>query len=44
MLSRAGLPVTDATNFMSPKWVPQMTDYTEILEGIQKSPGIATQS
>ncbi|XP_040835476.1 hydroxymethylglutaryl-CoA lyase, mitochondrial isoform X1 [Ochotona curzoniae] len=39
MLSEAGLPVIEATSFVSPKWVPQMADHTEVLRGIQKFPG-----
>uniref|UniRef100_G3VS81 Hydroxymethylglutaryl-CoA lyase, mitochondrial n=1 Tax=Sarcophilus harrisii TaxID=9305 RepID=G3VS81_SARHA len=40
MLSEAGLPVIEATSFVSPKWVPQMADHTEVLMGIKKFPGI----
>ncbi|XP_036203853.1 hydroxymethylglutaryl-CoA lyase, mitochondrial isoform X1 [Myotis myotis] len=40
MLSEAGLPVIEATSFVSPKWVPQMADHIEVLKGIQKFPGI----
>ncbi|XP_037357333.1 hydroxymethylglutaryl-CoA lyase, mitochondrial isoform X2 [Talpa occidentalis] len=40
MLSEAGLPVIEATSFVSPKWVPQMADHVEVLKGIQKFPGI----
>ncbi|XP_030179982.1 hydroxymethylglutaryl-CoA lyase, mitochondrial isoform X3 [Lynx canadensis] len=40
MLSEAGLPVIEATSFVSPKWVPQMADNAEVLKGIQKFPGI----
>uniref|UniRef100_A0A2K6SPJ1 Hydroxymethylglutaryl-CoA lyase, mitochondrial n=1 Tax=Saimiri boliviensis boliviensis TaxID=39432 RepID=A0A2K6SPJ1_SAIBB len=40
MLSEAGLSVIEATSFVSPKWVPQMADHTEVLKGIQKFPGI----
>uniref|UniRef100_A0A8C5ZW20 Hydroxymethylglutaryl-CoA lyase, mitochondrial n=1 Tax=Marmota marmota marmota TaxID=9994 RepID=A0A8C5ZW20_MARMA len=40
MLSEAGLPVVEVTSFVSPKWVPQMADHTEVLKGIQKFPGI----
>ncbi|XP_069935199.1 hydroxymethylglutaryl-CoA lyase, mitochondrial isoform X1 [Oryctolagus cuniculus] len=39
MLSEAGLPVIEATSFVSPKWVPQMADHTEVLKGIRKFPG-----
>ncbi|XP_032156679.1 hydroxymethylglutaryl-CoA lyase, mitochondrial [Sapajus apella] len=40
MLSETGLSVIEATSFVSPKWVPQMADHTEVLKGIQKFPGI----
>uniref|UniRef100_A0A8C8XQV8 Hydroxymethylglutaryl-CoA lyase, mitochondrial n=1 Tax=Panthera leo TaxID=9689 RepID=A0A8C8XQV8_PANLE len=40
MLSEAGLPVIEATSFVSPKWVPQMADNAEVLKGIQKFPGV----
>ncbi|XP_008961375.2 hydroxymethylglutaryl-CoA lyase, mitochondrial isoform X1 [Pan paniscus] len=40
MLSEAGLSVIETTSFVSPKWVPQMGDHTEVLKGIQKFPGI----
>ncbi|XP_010887274.1 3-hydroxy-3-methylglutaryl-CoA lyase, cytoplasmic isoform X2 [Esox lucius] len=36
MLSETGLPVIEATSFVSSKWVPQMADHTEVLQGIQK--------
>ena len=40
-LADAGLPAVEATAFVSPKWVPQMADHTEVLEGIRKKPGVA---
>ncbi|XP_036402943.1 3-hydroxy-3-methylglutaryl-CoA lyase, cytoplasmic isoform X1 [Megalops cyprinoides] len=40
MLSEAGLPVIEATSFVSSKWVPQMADSTEVLRGIKRSPHI----
>uniref|UniRef100_A0A8D1FUU2 hydroxymethylglutaryl-CoA lyase n=1 Tax=Sus scrofa TaxID=9823 RepID=A0A8D1FUU2_PIG len=40
MLSETGLPVIEVTSFVSPKWVPQMADHTEVLKGIQKFPGV----
>jgi len=40
-LSAAGLPAVEATAFVSPKWVPQMADHTEVLEGIHRRPGVA---
>ncbi len=39
-LSEAGLPAVEATAFVSPKWVPQMADHTEVLEGIHRRPGV----
>ncbi|KAF2985730.1 hypothetical protein EK904_003828, partial [Melospiza melodia maxima] len=41
MLSETGLQVIEATSFVSPKWVPQMADHTEVLQGIRKCPGIS---
>ena len=38
-LSEAGLPVVEATSFVSPKWVPQMGDNTVVLTGIRRRPG-----
>ncbi|XP_012679625.1 hydroxymethylglutaryl-CoA lyase, mitochondrial isoform X2 [Clupea harengus] len=40
MLSEAGLPVIEATSFVSPKWVPQMADQVEVMQGIHKKPGV----
>lgn len=39
-LAEAGLPAVEATAFVSPKWVPQMADHTEVLEGIRRKPGV----
>ena len=39
-LAGAGLPAVEATAFVSPKWVPQMADHTEVLEGIRRRPGV----
>lgn len=33
-LSACGLPVVEATSFVSPKWVPQLADAAEVLEQI----------
>ncbi len=38
-LSEAGLPVIEATSFVSPKWVPQMADAAEVMAGIHRCPG-----
>jgi len=40
-LADAGLPAVEATAFVSPKWIPQMADHTELLEGIRRKPGVA---
>ena len=37
-LAEAGLPVIEATSFVSPKWVPQMGDNAAVLQGIKKHP------
>jgi len=39
-LADCGLPAVEATAFVSPKWVPQMADHTEVLEGIRRKPGV----
>jgi hydroxymethylglutaryl-CoA lyase len=40
-LADAGLPAVEATAFVSPKWIPQMADHTEVLERIRRKPGVA---
>ena len=40
-LADCGLAAVEATAFVSPKWVPQMADHTEVLEGIRRKPGVA---
>lgn len=37
-LAEAGLRVIEATSFVSPKWVPQMGDNTEVMRGIRRHP------
>ena len=39
-LADAGLPAIEATAFVSPKWIPQMADHTEVLERIRRKPGV----
>jgi len=39
-LADAGLPAVEATAFVSPKWVPQMADHTEVLERIRRKSGV----
>ncbi|MEN3352961.1 MAG: hydroxymethylglutaryl-CoA lyase [Betaproteobacteria bacterium] len=40
-LTDAGLPVVEATAFVSPKWVPQMADNAEVMAGIRRKPGVS---
>jgi hydroxymethylglutaryl-CoA lyase len=40
-LADAGLGSVEATAFVSPKWVPQMADHTEVLERIRRKPGVS---
>ena len=40
-LSATGLPVVEATSFVSAKWVPQMADAAEVMAGIARRPGTA---
>jgi hydroxymethylglutaryl-CoA lyase len=39
-LTDAGLPVVQATAFVSPKWVPQMADNANVMAGIHRKPGV----
>ncbi len=40
-LGAAGLPAIEATSFVSPKWVPQMGDNSEVMRRIQRLPGVS---
>ena len=40
-LADAGLPVIEATAFVSPKWVPQMADNAQVMAGIRRKPGVS---
>jgi hydroxymethylglutaryl-CoA lyase len=40
LLSKTGLPVVEAGAFVSPKWVPQMADATEVFAGIERRPAV----
>ena len=40
-LAEAGLPVIEATSFVSPQWVPQMGDNAEVMAGITRKPGVS---
>lgn len=39
-LSATGLTRIEVTSFVSPEWVPQMADATEVLTGISRTPGV----
>ena len=39
-LQNAGLKEIEVTSFVSPKWVPQMADATEVMAGIQRKTGV----
>jgi hydroxymethylglutaryl-CoA lyase len=40
-LADAGLPAVESTAFVSPKWIPQMADHTEVLEGLHRKAGVS---
>ena len=40
-LSATGLSAIEATSFVSPKWVPQMADNTQVMFGINRSHGVS---
>jgi hydroxymethylglutaryl-CoA lyase len=40
-LADAGLSAVEATAFVSPKWIPQMADHTEVLERLRRKPGVS---
>lgn len=39
-LAKAGIRHIEAASFVSPKWVPQMGDATEVMHGIQRQSGV----
>ncbi len=39
-LQDAGLTEIEVTSFVSPKWVPQMADNTQVMAGIQRKAGV----
>ncbi|KAJ1952461.1 hypothetical protein IWQ62_006216, partial [Dispira parvispora] len=39
-LAATGLSVVEATSFVSPKWVPQMADASEVMTRINRQPGV----
>jgi hydroxymethylglutaryl-CoA lyase len=40
-LAKAGLRVIEAASFVSPKWVPQMADHAQIMQGLKRHPGVS---
>ncbi|GAA4560123.1 hydroxymethylglutaryl-CoA lyase [Planotetraspora kaengkrachanensis] len=39
-LAAAGLTTIEATSFVHPKWVPQLADAAELLDGLPRVPGV----
>ena len=39
-LQAAGLREIEVTSFVSPKWVPQMADNTQVMAGVQRAAGV----
>ncbi|KAJ1917252.1 hypothetical protein IWQ60_007839 [Tieghemiomyces parasiticus] len=39
-LAETGLSVVEATSFVSPKWVPQMADNSQVMAQIKRLPGV----
>lgn len=40
LLSESGLPLVEATSFVSPKAIPQLADAADVFAGIRKRPGV----
>lgn len=40
MLSETGLRRIEVTSFVSPKWVPQLADAAEVMQGIRRKPDV----
>ena len=41
MLSAAGLPVIEVSSCVSPKWVPQLADFKEVISGITQKRNVS---
>lgn len=41
MICAAGFRSVEVTSFVSPKWVPQMADAADVMQGIQRSVGVS---
>ena len=40
-LSQTGLATIEGGSFVSPKWMPQMADSREVMQGIKRQPGVS---
>lgn len=40
-LAKAGLRAIEVASFVSPKWVPQMADHAQIMQGLKRHPGVS---
>lgn len=40
MLGAAGLRFIEATSFVSPKWVPQLADSSDVMKAVRRRPGV----
>jgi hydroxymethylglutaryl-CoA lyase len=40
-LAATGLPVVEATSFVSPKWIPQLADAAEVMAAVKRRAGVA---
>jgi isopropylmalate/homocitrate/citramalate synthase len=40
-LTETGLAAIEGASFVSPKWIPQMGDSSEVMQGIKRRPGIS---
>ena len=40
-LSATGLAAIEGGSFVSPKWIPQMADTAEVLQGLSRQPGVS---
>ena len=38
-LAECGIPIVEATSFVSPRWVPQLADAEEVMAGLKRKPG-----
>lgn len=41
LLSETGLSSIEATSFVSPKWVPQMSDHEQVMKKLKRIPGVS---